>query len=182
MNPDAASPPRLRSGDRAWRARRTGKADQRASSRWQYAEFWRRLLRLAGRGGTNPSGSTHAEGRKAEQRAANWLRLRGYRLRERNLRTPWGEVDLVAEKGGVLVFVEVKARRTADRGAPLEALPPPKVRRLSRAAAAYVASRFRVPPRVRFDVVALGPQKDWLGRLKVQHLPNAFEPVENFTV
>ncbi|HTA77617.1 MAG TPA: YraN family protein, partial [bacterium] len=50
-------------------------------------------------------------GQKAENRAAAYLRLKGYSVLERNYRVPQGEIDLVARKGDILVFVEVKARK-----------------------------------------------------------------------
>lgn len=52
-------------------------------------------------------------GRQAERIAAWWLRLKGWRIVGRRMRTPLGEVDLVARRGGMLAFVEVKARATA---------------------------------------------------------------------
>src|SRR2546425_7460697 len=76
------------------------------------------------------------------------LRRRGYRIRDRNVRCPMGELDLVAEDGGTLVFLEVKTRSTSDYGGPFEAISPPKRRRLQRVAVYYPATpRFMDPPR-----------------------------------
>ena len=55
--------------------------------------------------------SSYQKGQKGENRAAAYLRLRGYRVLERNYRVPQGEIDLIARKGDALVFVEVKARK-----------------------------------------------------------------------
>lgn len=52
------------------------------------------------------------EGRKAERRVANYLRLRGYKVLEERFKTPHGEVDLIVRKGSTLAFVEVKQRAT----------------------------------------------------------------------
>lgn len=53
-------------------------------------------------------------GRRAETLAAMWLRLKGYRVLARNVRTPVGEIDLVARRGNLVTFVEVKRRQTED--------------------------------------------------------------------
>src|SRR2546427_12982430 len=76
------------------------------------------------------------------------LRRRGYRIRDRNLRCPMGELDLVAEDGGTLVFLEVKTRSTSDYGGPFEAIFPLKPRRLQRLAVFYPSPR-RPPGRPR---------------------------------
>ena len=53
-------------------------------------------------------------GRKAERYAAMWLRAKGWRILAQRVRTPAGEIDLVAKRGKIVAFVEVKARRTMD--------------------------------------------------------------------
>jgi putative endonuclease len=57
--------------------------------------------------------AAEAAGRRGERIAAWWLRLKGWRILDRRVRTPAGEVDLVARKGSLVAFVEVKARATA---------------------------------------------------------------------
>lgn len=95
-----------------------------------------------------------ALGRIGEEAAVRLLRRRGYRIRERNVRCPMGELDLVAEDGGTLVFLEVKTRSTFDYGGPFEAISPAKQRRLIRLAAYYLASRRLGDRPCRFDAVA----------------------------
>src|SRR5581483_10715926 len=107
--------------------------------------------------------NSHQKGKKAEQRAALFLRLKGYRILKRNFRVPQGEIDLIAFKKETLVFVEVKSRKTLTQGAPLEAVSPHKVRRLSAAAAVYLAGTPAPFTACRFDVVTLGPEANWLG-------------------
>lgn len=121
--------------------------------------------------------STYQKGKGGEDRAAAFLRLKGYKILERNYRVGQGEIDLVARRSGTLVFVEVKTRRGKSQGSPLEAVTPRKIKRLSAAAALYLANHPGSWDACRFDVVTLGPEKNWLGWLKVQHLENAF-PVE----
>ena len=105
-------------------------------------------------------------GRLAESAAAWSLRLRGYRIVGRNVRVAGREVDLLARRGSLLVVCEVKARRTPERGTPLEAVGPHKRRRLREAADLLMADDPSVE-RVRFDVIAV----DGFG---VHHLPAAF--------
>lgn len=93
-------------------------------------------------------------GRVAELIAALWLMAKGYRILGQRLRTPFGEVDIAAWKGGALVIVEVKARRTYS--AAIEAIGPHAQERIARAAQA-LAGRWRLMAApIRFDVVVVG--------------------------
>ena len=65
-----------------------------------------------------------ALGRRGERAAAWFLRLRGYRILGRNLRFPHGEIDIVARRGGIVAFVEVRTRATADPIPPSRPSPP----------------------------------------------------------
>jgi len=102
------------------------------------------------------------------------LALKGYRLRHRNWTGAGGELDLVVSRGSTVVFVEVKARRSAELGGPVGAVGPAKQRVVARAAAAYL-SRFDLWGRrgVRFDIVAFEgrPGFPWW---RVRHLRDAF--------
>ncbi len=74
-------------------------------------------------------------GRRAEEAAARALVSEGFRVLARNCRTPFGEIDIVAERRGRLAFVEVKARRRGgSAGGPEEALTAAKLARVARAA------------------------------------------------
>ena len=95
-------------------------------------------------------------GRLAEAVCVWWLRLHGYRVLERRFRDPVGEIDIVARRGRTLAVVEVKARR--DFGTAAEALTHHQRRRISRAAAAYLARNPRLGDiAVRFDVMLVVP-------------------------
>jgi len=126
--------------------------------------------------------STHQRGKEWEDRAAAYLRRRAYRVVERNYRTPLGEIDLIVARGAVLAFVEVKGRRSAKKGKPLEAISPPKVRRVCAAAALSLASNPTGFSTYRFDVVPVGPERGGWGGLKVRHLEDAFRPEGSFNV
>lgn len=96
------------------------------------------------------------EGRRAEWLVALMLMAKGYRILGMRLRTPQGEVDLVALRGGVLAIVEVKRRRTIEEA--LLAVTPGQRDRLRRAGRALMAGGGRnKPASVRLDLVALAP-------------------------
>ena len=94
-------------------------------------------------------------GRIGEDLAVLELRRRGYAITARRYRTRCGEIDIVADHAGVLVFVEVKARADAEFGTAAEAVTPWKQRRLTLMARDYL-TRERVAGRAcRFDVVTV---------------------------
>ena len=105
-------------------------------------------------------------GRIAENGAAWWLRLRGWRILDRRVRTPVGEVDIVARKGALVAFVEVKHRATAaELDFAIDA------RRLARVAAAaeMLMPRYAGPADdIRIDVILIAP-----GR-RLRHIENAW--------
>jgi putative endonuclease len=94
-------------------------------------------------------------GRIGEELAVAELERREYAILERRYRTRWGEIDIIADDGGTLVFVEVKARATAEFGTAAEAVTRQKQLKLVRMASDYVArAEIRNRP-CRFDVVAI---------------------------
>lgn len=112
-------------------------------------------------------------GQAGESAAEEYLRRKGYRIVARNLRLPVGELDLVAEDGRVLVFVEVKARRTDAFGGAIQAVHQRKQNKLIQLAAQYLA-RHHVKDRLcRFDVVLL--QGTDAAVPQIEHIQNAFE-------
>jgi len=111
-------------------------------------------------------------GLEGENAAAAYLTSLGYRVIERNVRFRAGEIDLVAEDGGVLVFVEVKTRRGRGFGAPAEAVTAEKRRRLVRLASLYLARRGGQVPPCRFDVVSVEPGPG--GRYRCEVIRGAF--------
>jgi putative endonuclease len=97
----------------------------------------------------------HEIGAHGEELAAKHLVAKGYRILDRNWRSRRGEIDLVAEKDGEIVFVEVKARRSHAFGTPEEAVTRAKQQKLIRTANAYLARRGSPDTRWRIDVIAL---------------------------
>ncbi|HJQ57196.1 MAG TPA: YraN family protein [Vineibacter sp.] len=108
-------------------------------------------------------------GRWAEWRCVWRLRLSGYRVLARRLRTPAGEVDIVARRGALLAFVEVKARADLDVAA--FALTEPQWRRIARAAEMFVARRPALAGcAIRFDAMLVTP-RGW-----PRHIVDAWRP------
>ncbi len=118
----------------------------------------------------------HGEGRTAphlalgawgERLAERRYRTDGYRVLARNWRCPSGEIDLILERGDLVVFSEVKTRSSTAFGWPAEAVDRRRQARLRAAAATWIRSTGARPGEVRFDVVSVLP-----GR--VERLEGAF--------
>jgi putative endonuclease len=111
-------------------------------------------------------------GRWGEDLACEYLGRNGFTIMERNYRTPRGEIDIVARRGCLTVFVEVKARRTGEYGEPEESVTGTKVRRIRAVASEYLGEK-GLGTDVRFDVISILLDGD--GNLKdLRHLPDAF--------
>jgi putative endonuclease len=107
-----------------------------------------------------------------EDLAARHLTRHGFRILARNFRIPRGELDLIAQDGPELVFIEVKSRIGGAESRPEEAVNARKVVRLARLAEAYLAKSGREDAMWRIDVVAV--VLDSSGRLvRLEHLRNA---------
>lgn len=96
-----------------------------------------------------------AIGRWGEDVAARYLAQQGYRIVERNYRTPAGELDIIAQDGEALVFVEVKTRRTSTFGPPQAAVTPAKAAHIIAAAQHYLLDTAYAAGDWRIDVVAV---------------------------
>ncbi len=115
-------------------------------------------------------------GNAGERLAARHLRRLGMRILHRQYRTPMGEIDLIAQDGQTLVFVEVKTRRGISAGLPAEAVDRRKQAQLTRLALVFLKKHRLLDRPARFDVVAIvWPEAG--GRPQVTHYPNAFEAV-----
>jgi len=116
-------------------------------------------------------GGRIALGRRGERAAERHLRRNGYRIVARNFRAAGAEIDLVAMDGEILVFVEVKTRRSRAAGAPEEAVDERKQTRMRRAAEVF-ARRYRADEiEMRFDIIAVDASGK---RLEIELLRNAF--------
>ncbi len=109
-----------------------------------------------------------------ERVAAAHLVAKGYRIRERNFRVREGEVDIIAERGGTLVFVEVRTRRGESMGSAAESVTAAKASRIVATAQAYVQANEGCPADQRIDVIALALDHD--GHvLSLEHIESAVE-------
>ena len=113
-------------------------------------------------------------GRWGEDRAADFLRDKGYRITDANWQCRFGEIDLIAEDGTCLCFVEVKLRKSAAYGSAAAFVDRRKQDRLRTAATLYL-SRHPTQLQPRFDVIEIyAPQGEKTARPEIIHLENAF--------
>jgi putative endonuclease len=94
-------------------------------------------------------------GKIAEDFAANLLLSKGYKILERNFRSKFGEIDIIAKEGGSLVFVEVKARWSKNFGSPEDAVTPQKLYKIQKTAEYFSLLHKGLPVKERIEVVAL---------------------------
>lgn len=115
-------------------------------------------------------------GERGERTARWYLLLRGYRILEKNYLCPLGEIDIVALKGGVLVFVEVRTRQAGALVDPVESINDLKLARLTDAARYFLAVRGKGDAFCRFDLISVrtgGPLKG-----RIRHDAGAFRTTE----
>ncbi|MBI5463626.1 MAG: YraN family protein [Ignavibacteriales bacterium] len=115
--------------------------------------------------------STRQRGNQGEDLAAEFLQRQGFTILQRNYRFERGEIDIVAQQGNEIVFVEVKARRSATFGAPEEAVDERKQAQLRRVADGYLFEHQLEDQLCRFDIVAVDYAS---GALEIRHLQHAF--------
>lgn len=96
-------------------------------------------------------------GRRAEAIAALWLQLKGWSILARRARTPVGEVDLIARRGRIVAFVEVKARASADEAS--LSLDDYRLRRVAAAAEALAPRYVRAGDDSRIDAIFIVPKR-----------------------
>ena len=124
------------------------------------------------RAGGRKNNARQLLGRKGEQMAAQALLERGYRIVEHNFRCRYGEIDLIAEEKGDLIFVEVKTRRGTAFGQPEEAVTRAKRRKLAEVASYYLDMHHAGDRPWRIDVVAIDFNFDGKFR-EIRVYPNA---------
>ena len=105
-------------------------------------------------------------GQVGERVAAAHLERTGHRILERNYRCTYGEIDLVAEEGAELAFVEVRTRSGPSFGSPEESITWPKKQRMTRCALAYLSERQVKDRRWRIDLIAVLLERGQVTRLE----------------
>ena len=113
------------------------------------------------------------KGSWGEERAARYLRLRAYRILEKNYRCRLGEIDLIARRGGFLVFVEVKLRKSDRFGEAREFVGRAKQERILATAQLWLQEH-ETSLQPRFDVIEIYAPEGPEGRVKINHIENAF--------
>ena len=111
-------------------------------------------------------------GEKGESMAARYLKTTGYKIIEKNYRTQLGEIDIIAQDGKTIVFVEVKSRRSVQFGSPKWAITPQKQRKISMVALQYLKKTDQSSAKARFDVVTIIATRD---KQTIEIIKNAFD-------
>jgi len=114
--------------------------------------------------------TNQALGHWGEQKAATYLEQKGYRIIDHNVRTLFGEIDLIADHKGVLIFVEVKTRSSSAFGLPEEAITPGKREHMLASAQAYLQELTSLDSDWRIDVIAVRKICD---QYQILHFENA---------
>lgn len=110
-------------------------------------------------------------GSKGEEAAAGYLKGLGYEILERNFRCRAGEIDIIANDNGTIVFVEVKTRRTLDYGLPCEAVTATKREHIRRVVRYYVLVKNIEERTLRIDVIEILIKE---GISYIHHIEDAF--------
>ncbi|MEW6585423.1 MAG: YraN family protein [Nitrospirota bacterium] len=111
-------------------------------------------------------------GASGEDLAVKFLKKKGYRIIERNHKTPLGEIDIIAQDGVMTVFVEVKTRAGTAFGHPFESVHEKKRQKLRKLALLYLKKQPAETP-ARFDVLSIVLKGD--STYEVEHIKDAFE-------
>ena len=115
---------------------------------------------------------TKTLGNAGENFAASYLESRGYKIITKNFRVRSAEIDIVAEKDSVIIFVEVKTRSSIKHGLPIEAVNFRKQQKIIEAASVFLQDEKYCESACRFDVVEI--YSDGM-KFSARHIENAFE-------
>ena len=109
-----------------------------------------------------------SSGKFGEKIAENYLVKNGYKILERNFRTKFGEIDIIAEKGNFIIFVEVKYRKNPEFGKAEEAINPYKLKRIYNTSQFYLNNFYFKNKQPRIDVIAI----NCFDKLSIKHYKN----------
>ncbi len=110
-------------------------------------------------------------GKRGEDLAISFLKNKGFEILERNYRFGHKEIDIIGKDSNTIVFIEVKAGRSKDFGAPQERVNSRKQKSIIEVAQDYMQKRDFRDCDFRFDVVAIDFEK---GKREIEHIKNAF--------
>ena len=114
-----------------------------------------------------------AYGSEGEQTACDFLRAKGWKILDRNVRRGRGEIDIIARRRGIIAFVEVKRRSSTAYGQPAEAVNLQKQARIAQAAALYIQENDLDDANIRFDIIEILPGE-------IRHIEGAFDATDRF--
>ena len=106
-------------------------------------------------------------GRAGEIKAVKFLKKKGFKILKKNYQTPFGEIDIIAEDNGAIVFVEVKTRTSEEYGLPCQAVDKRKQEKYYKIATYYLQREKKMDAECRFDVVEIENKE-------INHIFNAF--------
>ena len=106
-------------------------------------------------------------GKKGEDTACEYLKVKGYEILERNFQTKRGEIDIIAQEADTLVFIEVKARHSRTFGLPEESVRGAKLRTIERIGQFFRQTHRDLPEAERIDVVAIEFAGDKVDRVEL---------------
>lgn len=111
-------------------------------------------------------------GKIGEEMAVQFLSKNGYNILDKNIKAPFGEIDIIAEKDNCVCFVEVKSRKTEKYGLPEEAITQVKKNKIIKVAQFYIKKKHIKHKLFRFDVISINFNKNFGQRIR--HIANAF--------
>lgn len=114
--------------------------------------------------------STKKSGQLGEETAAAHLDAKGYVILARNYRSRYGEIDIIAQQQGIVVFIEVKLRKNARFALAAEHVGPAKIQKLKNTALIWLSEKNNDSP-CRFDVIEVYTSS---GELRINHIESAF--------
>ena len=110
-------------------------------------------------------------GRWGEEKASKYLSAKGYKILENNYRLKFGEIDIIAGKDDLIVFIEVKTRSNIDYGFPQAAVTTTKQEKIKKTAQFFLHESNYHDYQIRFDVISILYQNEVI---KIEHLKNCF--------
>jgi len=105
-------------------------------------------------------------GKKGEEIACRFLKKNGYKIIARNFRKKIGEIDIIAEKGDTIIFVEVKTRKNTKFGLPQEYVNKSKIDKMVKTASMFLTENSMWDRPVRFDVIGISLENE---EIKIEH-------------
>ncbi len=121
----------------------------------------------------------HQLGRWGEDRAEEYLKNKGYKILERNFKRKWGELDIIAQKKGIFIFVEVKTIKKTDKEEPFfpeDEIDQKKERQLRKMAQIYLSyHKIKPDTSCQIDIIAIEKHSEDEKDFTLRHYKNAFE-------